>query len=214
MHVRRLLVIAGMMAVVANVAVEAQPLKVAAKGTKTITLSDRVGKNQFTWSSDAPLEKIKGTAEGVTGSLTVDPQNLATLRGTISAQVSTMKSGNATRDGHLKGDQWLNAAQYPQITFTVASVSGVTVTGNKARGTATGTFTMHGVSKQISIPFSLTWLSASAATKKRAPGDLVMFEADFKLALKDYKVIGAKGLVGSKVGETIAVKAKLFGAAS
>lgn len=213
MRVQRLLVIAGMMALAGHVAAEAQPLKVAARGSRTITLSDRVGKNQFTWSSDAPLEKIKGTAEGVVGTLTVDPQNLATLRGSISAQVSTMKTGNATRDEHLKGAQWLDARAHPQITFTIASVSGIRVTGNKASGTATGTFTMHGVSKTLSVPFSMTWLDESAATRKRAPGDLVMFDASFTVSLKDFKVVGTRGLVGSKVGETIAVRAKLFGSA-
>ncbi|HVK39065.1 MAG TPA: YceI family protein [Candidatus Kapabacteria bacterium] len=214
MRVRRLLVASVIMALAGTAASVAQPLKVSARGAKTITLSDRVGKNQFTWSSDAPLEKIKGTAEGVGGTLTVDPQNLATLRGSISAQVSTMKTGNATRDGHLKGAQWLDAAKYPEITFTIASVSGIKVSGNKAKGTATGTFTMHGVSKQMSVPFSMTWLDESATTRKRAPGALVMFDAAFTVSLKDFKVVGTRGLVGSKVGETIAIKAKLFGSAS
>lgn len=211
MRVQRLLVIAGVIALVVNVAVVAQPLRVASRGAKTVTLSDRVGKNQFTWTSDAPLEKTKGTAEGVAGSLTLDPQNLATLRGTISAQVSTMKSGNATRDQHLKGPQWLDAGRYPQITFTIASVSGLKIAGNKATGQVLGTFSMHGVSKQISTPFSITWLDESAATRKRAPGDLVMVSAEFSISLKDFKVAGAKGIVGSKVGETISIKAQIFG---
>jgi polyisoprenoid-binding protein YceI len=186
-------------------------LAVSAAGAKKVTLSDRVGKNQFTWNSDAPMEKIKGTAEGVSGSFTIDPKNLSSMRGTISASVATMKSGNATRDEHLKSGQWLDAAKHPQITFTISSVSGIRVTGNKASGTATGTFSMHGVSKQMSIPFTVTYLDESAATKKKAPGDLVMVDATFNVSLKDFKVAGAQGLVGSKVGETIAVNAKLFG---
>jgi polyisoprenoid-binding protein YceI len=186
-------------------------LGVKASGAKRVTLSDRVGKNQFTWNSDAPMEKIKGTAEGVTGSFTIDPKNISALRGTISASVATMKSGNATRDEHLKGGQWLDAAKHPNITFTISSISGVRATGNKATGTATGTFSMHGVSKQMSIPFTLTYLDESAATQKKAPGDLVMIEASFNVSLRDFKVAGAQGIVGSKVGESIAVNAKLFG---
>ena len=192
----------------------AQELKVKATGTKTVTLNDKVGKNQFTWTSDAPLEKIKGSAEGVTGSFTIDPKNISGIRGSISAQVSTMKTGNSTRDGHLKNAEWLDAAKYPAISFTIKSVSNVKTSGNTATGTATGDFTMHGVTKTMSVPFKLTYLDESEKTKGRAAGDLVMITADFKVSLKDYNVAGAKGIVGSKVGETIAVSAQLFGSTS
>jgi polyisoprenoid-binding protein YceI len=183
----------------------------SAMAQKKVTLSDAVGKNQFTWTSDAPLEKIKGTAEGVSGSLTVDKSNIAATRGTISAQVSTMKSGNGTRDGHLKSAQWLDAAKYPTITFTIASVSNVKTTGNVSTGTATGTFTMHGVTKTVAVPFKLTYVDASAKTRERAPGDLVMISADFNISLADFQVAGTKGTIGSKVGEKIHVTAQLFG---
>ena len=213
MRATRFLLMVAFFGLAAGLTVDAQPLKVAARGTKKVTLSDKVGKNQFTWNSDAPLEKIKGSAEGVSGSFTLDPQNVASIRGTITAKVATMKTGNATRDGHLKGADWLDAKKFPTISFTIASVSNVSVSGNKATGTATGTFKMRGVSKQIAIPFTITYLDASAATKKRAPGDLVLITADFTISLKDFKVAGAKGMVGSKVGETIRVHAQLFGSA-
>lgn len=211
MRAHRFLIIAGILAIASSLASEAQPLVVSATGAKRVTLSDRVGKNQFTWNSDAPLEKIKGSSEGVTGSFTIDPRNLSSIRGTITSKVSTMKSGNATRDEHLKSAQWLDAARFPDITFRITSISGIKVSKNVARGTAKGSFTMHGITKQISIPFSLTYLDASAATARRAPGDLVMLTADFTISLRDFKVAGQKGLIGSKVGEKIKIKAQLFG---
>ena len=77
--------------------------------------------------------------------------------------------------------------------------------------TLTGDFTMHGVTKKMTIPFEITYMPESEATKKRASGDLVMIKADFNVALKDYNVAGASGIVGSKGGETIKVTAQLFG---
>jgi len=195
----------------AHAPAHAQSLAVNASGTKKITLSDRVGANQFSWTSDAPLEQIKGTAGGIGGTISIDPKNLSTMRGTISATVSTMKTGNGTRDGHLKGDAWLDAAKYPTISFTISSVRNVKVDGSSATGIAVGNFTMHGVTKELSIPFTLKYIPESNQTRERAPGDLVMITADFTIALKDFNVSGAKGLVGSKVGEEIAVKAQLFG---
>jgi polyisoprenoid-binding protein YceI len=185
----------------------------AAGGTaaRKIVLSDRVGHNQFNWVSDAPLEKIQGTAEGVSGSLTIDPRNPASIRGTITASVATMKTGNNMRDGHLRGDQWLDAARFPQISFTIASVKNVRKNGASTSGDATGSFTMHGVTRTLTIPFTLQYMEESARTRQRAPGDLVAITADFTVALKDYDVAGSKGIVGSKVGETIEVSAQLFG---
>jgi polyisoprenoid-binding protein YceI len=183
----------------------------SASGEKIVTMNDKVNKNQFIWVSDAPLENTRGSSEAVTGTLTMNPGNLSTIRGTISTQVSTMKSGNDTRDHHLKSPEWLDASRYPLISFTIASVSNVTVNGNTATGTATGTFTMHGVRKQMSIPFKMTYVPESAKTRERAPGDLVMISADFNIALKDYNIAGQEGTIGSKVGESIKITAQLFG---
>ena len=180
-------------------------------GQKTVNLTDKIQKNQFTWVSEAPLENIKGSSEGVTGTFTIDPKNLAGIRGTITTQVKTMKTGNETRDGHLMNASWLDAAKHPTITFKIEGVSDVKANGNKATAKATGDFTMHGVTKKMTIPFEITYLPESEATKKRASGDLVMIKADFNVALKDYNVAGAQGIVGSKVGETIKVTAQLFG---
>lgn len=197
--------------VMAGEMAHAQALNVSASGSKSVTISDKVGQNQFSWLSKAPLENIRGTASGVSGSFTMNPKDVSSIRGTISAKVSTMKTGNTTRDKHLKSSDWLDAAKYPTIKFTISSIRSASVTGNKVKATAVGSFTMHGVTKTISVPFELTYIDASAATKKRASGDLVMIEADFTISLDDFNVSGKDGMVGSKVGETISINAKLFG---
>ncbi len=188
-----------------------QSLSAPGGGEKLVALNEKVGHNQFIWESDAPLENTRGTSEGVTGSLTIDTRDLSKIRGTISTQVSTMKTGNETRDHHLKSSEWLDATHDPLISFTISSIANVTTNGNSATGTATGNFTMHGVSKQLSIPFRLTYVPQSAKTMERAPGDLTMFAADFTISLKDFNVAGQEGLIGSKVGESIKVTAQLFG---
>lgn len=180
-------------------------------GAKKFTWNDRVSKNQFVWVSDAPVEKIRGTAEGVAGTISFDPKDLSTLRGTVTAEVRTMKSGNGTRDNHLVSSEWLDAGKYPVIKFTIESVSDVKVNGTSATAMATGDFTMHGVTKRLRVPFKINYIPQSDKTRERAPGDLVVVNANFNLALKDFKIEGQSGLVGSKVGETIEITANLFG---
>ena len=202
-------IVVGLMLTVGTVS--AQRLAVASAGSKTVTLNDKINKNQFVWVSDAPLESIKGTAENVSGSFTIDPQNLSSINGTIATQVRSMKTGNATRDNHLVSSEWLDANKYPAISFTIASVDNIQTNGNIATAVATGNFTMHGVTKKITVPFRMTYLPESDKTRQRAPGDLVMIAADFNISLNDFNVTGTGGVIGSKVGQTIKITAQLFG---
>lgn len=178
---------------------------------KKVTISDKVGKNQFEWVSSMPLETINGTAEGITGWLTFDPAKPTKIEGEIKASVASMQSGNTTRDEHMHSPMWLDVANHPTITFKAKSTSDVMKKGNNITALVTGDFTMRGVTKQMTIPVTIQYIPASRQTAKRAPGDLVSLTADFSVALKDFNVQGREGVIGSKVGETIAIKAKIFG---
>jgi polyisoprenoid-binding protein YceI len=123
-----------------------------------------------------------------------------------------MKSGNDMRDQHLHSDTWLDASKYPQITFTAKTTKNLKQNGNKFTADVTGDFTMHGITKSMTIPVEVQYIKANAETAKRAPGDLVALTGTFTVALKDFNVTGSQGTIGHKIGETITVKAKLYGA--
>ncbi len=188
-----------------------QSLGVKASGMKKFLLSDKVGKNQFKWLSDAPGEKINGTSEGVSGWINLDPKKLSTISGFISTQVATMQTGKAMMDEHLKGPMWLDAAKYGAITFKPTKLVGVKTKGNIMTAIVLGDFTMHGVTKQISVPFTFTYMDASPKSAERAAGDLAVITGHFQIALKDFKVAGKEGVIGKSVGETIVIDATLFG---
>ena len=154
------------------------------------------------WFSDAPMEKIKGTASGATGSVTFDPANPQGLTGSVSVPVKSMKSGNPIRDRHLKGAKWLDAGKYPNLVFKVTKVTAATRAKSKSDLKLNGTFTCHGVTKAISVPATIKW---NAKTLK--------LTTKFTIKLADYKVAGSSGTIGNKVGKTIEIKATLYGAA-
>ncbi len=186
-----------------------------ALANKAFTLSNKVGTNQLQFTSQAPLEDIEGTASEVSGAIFIDPAHPEKTTGKIDVKVGSMKTGIAKRDSHLYGEDWLGAEQYPIITFTVQSLSSVQQVKNDGgvivfQGDAVGQFTLHGVTKDISIPVKITYLKESDKTRERAPGDLVLVQGEFVIALKDFNVRGSKGTVGSKVGETITIKANFF----
>jgi len=186
---------------------------------QTFAVSDDVGVNQITFTSSAPLEEIHGTASGVSGSVRFNPQAPDSLSGSISVDVRSMRTGISKRDGHLMSDDWLDADQFPTITFGLKRLDGISSTGGTGtqaplKGSAVGDFTLHGVTKSIVIPIEATFLVESPATRKRASGDLLLIKASFQIALADFDVSGARGIVGKRVGKTIEVKAQFFAYAS
>ena len=186
----------------------------AAAGAKKYTLNNSVGKNAIEFVSDAPMEKINGTSDGVDGSFMLDAANLEATTGKITVKVMTMKTANSKRDEHMYDAMWLDAGTYPTIGFDVKSLKDVKVTTKDGRSvvtaTAVGSFTCHGVTKPSTANVTITYLPESAETKKRASGNLAMIEASFTVALAEHNITGKAGVVGKSVGETIAVTAKLF----
>lgn len=186
--------------------------KTQTNAQNTFKFSDKVGKNQLLWNSTMPLETIDGTAEGISGWLSFDPTKPTAITGTVSASVATMKSGNDMRDKHLYSETWLDASKYPHITFTAKTTKNLKHVGNKFTADVTGEFTMHGITKTMTIPVEIEYIKANAETAKRAPGDLVALTGTFSVPIKDFNVAGSKGTIGNKVGEKITIKAQLFGA--
>lgn len=183
-------------------------------GSKKFILNNSVGKNNIEFVSDAPAETINGTSDGVTGSFALDAANLEATSGTIEVAVSSMKTANSKRDEHMYDAMWLDAAKYPSITFTVKSLKDVKVSTKDGRNVVTakavGSFLCHGVAVTSTADIIITYLPESSETKKRASGNLAMIEATFNVKLADHGIKGKAGVVGKSVGETIAVKAKLF----
>ena len=150
--------------------------------------------------SEAPLEKIVGVSEGILA-LTGDFADLSTLKASVTIPVTSMNTGNKIRDEHLQGADWLNAQANPNVTFTTTRIEVVKQKGDATKGKATlnavGQITINGVSKEMTAPVKLKWSKKSVKAKTK-----------FAIALADFKVVGAQGVVGNKVGKTIAIRAR------
>lgn len=162
-------------------------------------------KGQMKFVSEAPVEKIVGTADGK-ASLNLDLNDLTKITGKITVPVASMKTGNDIRDSHLQGEEWLDVKKFPEIVFEVTSVTAKpTETKGEVKSAeveVTGKFTLHGVTTDLKAPATIKW-----------KGDKVKISTNFTIKLADYKVKGKEGIVGSKVGETIACEATLKGVA-
>ena len=191
----------------------AQGFKVKASGEKTFNFEDKNGRNQLTFFSTTPLEDVTGVSNSVKGKVTFNIADVKTLKGSVTLPVSSLKTGIDLRDEHMKSKNWMDAENYPDIVFVIKGVSDVkTEADNKLSAKVSGDFTTHGVTKQIVVPVSMTYLDESEQTKQRAPGDLLGVQATFNITLSDYDIDNM--VIGQKMADNIEIKVNIVGSSS
>jgi len=90
-----------------------------------------------------------GEFSGLKGTVSFDPTNLASSKFDATIDVATINTGNGMKNTHAKSDKWFDAEKYPVIRFKSSAIT-KTTDGYEAKGT----LDMHGVQKEITIPFT------------------------------------------------------------
>jgi len=88
------------------------------------------------------ISNVKGSFESFEGKFEYDEKSktLKSLEGKVDA--NSINTANAKRDAHLKNEDFFDVKKYPDITFKLSKIQG---------DQATGTLTMHGVSKEVTF---------------------------------------------------------------
>jgi len=173
---------------------------------------DPKGVNNVVFKTDAPLESINGVATGISGRVTFDPDNPGAVKGKIIVQASSLHLGNPMQKEHLHSDKWLDVAKYSEIIFEVESAKNVKTQGNVTTADVTGKFSLHGVTKSITVPVKMTFLKDQL--KARIPdkdGDLLVIRASFKIKRSDFGINPGQG--EDKVSDDIELNLSIAGAA-
>ncbi|MHC4861027.1 MAG: YceI family protein [Planctomycetota bacterium] len=175
-------------------------------------VSDPMKRDSVSFTSSAPLEDFVGTTNEIKGYVVFDAKNpYRGVRGDLRVVVAGLKTGIPLRDEHMRSADWLDAARHPEIRLVVDGTRDIRLV-KKGDGYRTfdmgleGQLTLHGKTKAVRIPARITYLEESDRTRQRLPGHLLAGRAEFKVNLADFGIKGFKGVVGSKVSETIAVK--------
>jgi polyisoprenoid-binding protein YceI len=181
----------------------------AAPAAQTFNFNDELHRDTVTFMLEAPLEVINGLSNQLKGSISV--QN-GKASGKLSVPVSSIKTGNETRDGHLQNDRWLDAAKNPEISFEFKDVAlpAPLENGKPVKVQTKGKFTIHGVTREEPVEVTAIFLKESADTKIRAPGDLLRVRAKFRIPLEAYGIKRTEALI-LKVGEQADVAVDAWG---
>jgi len=109
--------------------------------------------------------------------------SLSEVRGWVDAPVSTLVTGNGHRDKDL--NKSLASDRYPTIRFDLTGVTPGSERGDTVDVVLQGQFTIHGVTREASIP----------ATVLRQP-DVIRVRGETPLSLKAYQIEGLSKMMG------------------
>jgi polyisoprenoid-binding protein YceI len=158
-------------------------------------------RTNITFESQTDFETVLGVANQISGTVAGDLQK-GTGSISVEVPVSTLRTGIDMRDEHLRSPMWLNAEKFPTITFT--STSARRLRGNTWE--VRGTFSLHGVSRDITVKAEVRPVPAAAAKAAGLEeGDWVRFSAPFTIKLSDFGVM-IPPMAAAKVSDVWTVK--------
>lgn len=179
---------------------------------QTFDFKDPKGVNNATFKLDAPLETITGSANGVSGTLTIDRTKPEATKGSIVVAAPSLHVENASMKEHLHGKDWIDSKTHPEITFTVTGLSDFKMDGDTATATVAGTFSLKGTEKPISVPAKVTLLPDMLGKRSngKMEGDLLVIRSTFTIKRSDYGINPAAPT--DKVADEIEVSLAIAGA--
>jgi len=187
--------------------------RAALAAPETFDFKDPKGVNNIVFKLDALLEATQGSANGITGSVTFDPENPAHTRGKLAVASSSLHVPNPMMKGHLHGPQWLDVAKYPDITFETKELKNVKTSGIQTTAEAAGTLTIKGVAKEVTAPIKLSDLKDKLG--QRVPnlkGDLLVIRSTFTIKRSDFGI--NPSAPQDKVSDEIEITLSVAGAAA
>jgi cytochrome b561/polyisoprenoid-binding protein YceI len=192
---------------------EAAPESAAAseEATATSSASSEATSSEIavtTWAVDKAASKIAfatsfegETINGSFGSyaaqITFDPEQLVKSHVKVTIDLASVTSGDSDRDTTLKSDSFFNIAVTPKAIFEAKSFT----RKDAIHFVAHGKLTLHGTTKPVELPFTLTITDGVASMS----GTTTLDRTAFGVGSGDY---AATDTVPAKVKVDITVKAK------
>lgn len=147
------------------------------------------------------LSKVDGKFTDFAITLNNDEQEITKSSVIVVIKSASINTGIAARDNHLRSPDFFDVERFPEITFQSKRIE------KKGKQLfALGTFTMHGVSKEITLPFQITGVSKDHASKKMNLG----YSAHIVLNRRDYGVNWTHPKVPNFVGDNVEIEINLI----
>jgi polyisoprenoid-binding protein YceI len=140
---------------------------------------------------------IYGRFDGFSGNFSLDPSNPAASSFAMTIKADSIDTNNKKRDEHLSSPDFLNVKQFPAMEFKTTAVKAV-----EEGYQVTGDFTMHGVTKPVTLTLK------GGRTAEFPPGTKrTAFVTQFTLKRSDFGIDKFKEMLGDEVYVDISFEA-------
>ena len=133
---------------------------------------------------------VTGVFEKFNATIVFDETKLQASYFNLQIDAASLNTGIDLQTEDVKSHEWFDVVKYPEIKFTSSKID----TAGKAY-IVTGTMDLHGIKKEISIPFSF----------EKNGNDKGIFSASFIINRNDYKI----GPPGGGIAQEIKVEVKV-----
>ena len=130
---------------------------------------------------------VSGRFKDFSGTIRYDESDVTKSSVEFTAKVESIDTGVAPRDNHLRTADFFDVAKYPEMSFKSTRVERK---GNN-KYVLHGDLTLKGVTKQISLPFSIT-----GAVKDPRGNTRFGVEAKTNIDRRDYGITWGKAMEG------------------
>jgi polyisoprenoid-binding protein YceI len=131
------------------------------------------------------VSKVTGRFNDFTGVVNGDPAKPQEASVEFTIKTTSIDTNDAGRDKHLRSADFFDVEKFPEMTF---KSSKITAKGQN-QFDVTGTLTLHGVAKEVTLPVTL-----AGPVKDPRGNEKVGFEATTKLNRKDYGITWNRAL--------------------
>ena len=140
------------------------------------------------------LSRVRGKFGEFAVTINYDEADVTKSSVTAVIKADSIDTGIAARDEHLRKADFFEVEKFPQITFKSSRVE-----KKGEQLLVHGTFTMHGISKEIVLPITMTGRLVNPETKAVTYG----FSSNIKIDRRDYGISyqrkGAENFLGNEV---------------
>jgi polyisoprenoid-binding protein YceI len=128
--------------------------------------------------------RVKGRFEVFSGTIVYDQKDITNSSVNISIKTISIDTGNERRDGHLRTADFFGVDSFPEITFQSTKIS-----EEGGKKFASGPLTIHGVKKEIRLPFGIM-----GVMKDKEGNTWAGFESGITINRKDFGITWNRAL--------------------
>lgn len=126
---------------------------------------------QFFIGNMGGMRTVEGTIKGMSGDIEIAEHSGEITSLEVCLESKTIDTDNNMRDKHLKGEDFFEVEKFPTICFKSTQVK-----YTQEQVSTTGILTIHGVSKEVTIPLTVS--------KEKIEGKLSLERLDYKIGPK------------------------------